>query len=95
MHHSNTKLTENERRMKLNGTSLSWKSKFKKQGRMKNKMILVPVFVNVWIMPEVLHGMCICVFTFSVLPINLIQILIIYTLNTVCNIFHLVLSKFM
>jgi len=60
---------------------------------MKNKMILMPVFVIVWIMPEVMYGMCIYVFKYLVLPLNLIQILIIYTLNTICNIFHLVLSK--
>jgi len=70
--------------MKLIVTSLSWKSKFKKQWNMKNKMILMPVFVNVWIMPQVLYGMCIYVFIFLVLPLNLIQILIIYTLNTIC-----------
>jgi hypothetical protein len=51
MHHSITKLTENERPMKLIGTSLRWISKFKKQWGMINKMILMSVIVHVWIMP--------------------------------------------
>ena len=54
MHHSITKLTENEWPMKLTITSLSKKSKFKKKWGMKNKMILMPIFVHLWIMPEVL-----------------------------------------